>query len=160
MELALKHPHVIIARTFSKGYSLCFQRVGYFVGHPDLIEALEKIRDSYNVNGLGQVAALATLNHLGYYRANFRRIIRTRQEVGSRLKALGFEVLPSETNFILARPPRLPAEQWLQKLRDHKVLVRWFRSPAVSAFLRITIGTESEARSLVSAVKKILRQGV
>jgi len=157
MELALKHSHVIVARTFSKAYSLCFQRVGYFVGHPDLIEALEKIRDSYNVNGLGQVAALATLNDLAYYRANFRRIIRTREELGARLQALGFEVLPSETNFILARPPRFPAEQWLQKLRDHKVLVRWFKYPEVRDYLRITIGTESEARSLVNAVKKILR---
>ena len=78
LALALKHPHVLVARTFSKAYSLCFQRVGYFVGHPELIAALHKIRDSYNVNGLGQVAALATLGDLAYYRANFRRIIATR----------------------------------------------------------------------------------
>ena len=61
MALALRHPHVLVARTFSKAYSLCFQRIGYFVGHADLIAALQKIRDSYNVNGLGQIAALATL---------------------------------------------------------------------------------------------------
>jgi histidinol-phosphate aminotransferase len=60
-----------VARTFSKAYSLCFQRVGYFVGHAELIVALDKLRDSYNVNGLGQIGALATLDHLGYYRANF-----------------------------------------------------------------------------------------
>ena len=64
MALALKYPHVLVARTFSKAYSLCFQRVGYCVGHPDLIAALHKIRDSYNVNGLGQIAALATLERL------------------------------------------------------------------------------------------------
>src|SRR5439155_3736576 len=79
MALALKHPNVIVARTFSKAYSLCFQRVGYFVGHRDLVEALHKIRDSYNVNGLGQVAAVATLDDLRYYRANFKRIIATRE---------------------------------------------------------------------------------
>jgi len=59
MTLALKYPHVLVARTFSKAYSLCFQRVGYYVGHPELIAALHKIRDSYNVNGLGQIAAEA-----------------------------------------------------------------------------------------------------
>src|SRR5664280_1370622 len=79
MTLALKYPHVLVARTFSKAYSLCFQRVGYYVGHPELIAALHKIRDSYNVNGLGQIAAEATLDDLPYYRANFKKIIATRE---------------------------------------------------------------------------------
>ena len=79
MSLALKHPHVLVARTFSKAYSLCFQRVGYFVGHAELTSALHKIRDSYNVNGLGQIAAEATLDDLPYHRANFRKIIATRE---------------------------------------------------------------------------------
>src|SRR4029077_10194439 len=109
LPLALKYPHVLVARTFSKAYSLCFQRVGYFVGHPELIATLDKIRDSYNVNGLGQVAALATLDTLPYYRANFRKIIGTRERLGRELAQLGFTVLPSQTNFILARPPRFPA---------------------------------------------------
>ena len=86
LALALKHPHVIVARTFSKAYSLCFQRVGYFVGHPELIAALHKIRDSYNVNGLGQIAALATLGDLPHYRANFRRIIATRDWLSRELE--------------------------------------------------------------------------
>ena len=120
LPLALKYPHVIVSRTFSKAYSLCFQRVGYFVGHPDLIAALDKIRDSYNVNGLGQIAALATLDDLKYYRANFRKIIDTRERLGRGLAALGFEALPSATNFILARPPRFPAKDWLEKLRARK----------------------------------------
>src|SRR5213593_682231 len=101
MQLALKYPHVMVARTFSKAYSLCFQRVGYFVGHPELISALDKIRDSYNVNGLGQVAALATLDDLPYYRANFRKIIATRARLSGELGKLGFQVFPSQTNFIL-----------------------------------------------------------
>src|SRR5208282_3940363 len=75
MKLALKFPHVLVARTFSKAYSLCFQRVGYFVGNAELIAALDKIRDSYNVNGLGQIAAEATLDDLDYYRANFWKIV-------------------------------------------------------------------------------------
>lgn len=158
MSLALKYPHVLVARTFSKAYSLCFQRVGYFVGHPELISALQKIRDSYNVNGLGQVAAVATLDELAHYKENFRKIIATREWLASELADLDFDVLPSQTNFILVVPPRFPAERWLQKLRDRKILVRWFKYPAVSKYLRITIGTKDEAAAMVKAVKAILRR--
>lgn len=157
MKLALKFPNVIVARTFSKAYSLCFQRVGYFVGHRDLVEALHKIRDSYNVNGLGQVAAVATLDDLRYYRANFKRVIATREWLSRALTRMGFRVLPSETNFILARPPRFPAREWLQKLRARKILVRWFSHPDVDKYLRITIGAQKEAEALARAAGKILR---
>jgi len=156
LPLALKHSHVLVARTFSKAYSLCFQRVGYFVGHPHLIAALDKIRDSYNVNGLGQIAALATLENLAYYRKNFQKIVGTRERLCRELTEFGFSVLPSQTNFILARPPKFEAELWLHKLRERKVLVRWFRYPEVREYLRITIGTTGEASALVKAVKDIL----
>jgi len=156
LKLALKYPHVLVARTFSKAYSLCFQRVGYFVGHRDLIAALHKVRDSYNVNGLGQIAAEATLDDLPYYRANFKKIITTREWLSRELTKLGFRVLPSRTNFILARPSRFSAPAWLQSLRGQKILVRWFGRPEVKDYLRITIGTVTEAEALVSAVRTIL----
>lgn len=157
LELALKYPHVIVSRTFSKAYSLCFQRVGYFVGHPELMEALDKIRDSYNVNGLGQVAASATLDDLKYYRANFKKVIATRERLSRELTTLGFQVLSSDTNFILARPSQLAAKDWLQKLRDRKILVRWFSYPSVKDYLRITIGTDGEADALLRAAKALLK---
>jgi histidinol-phosphate aminotransferase len=156
LPLALEHPHVLVARTFSKAYSLCFQRVGYVVGHPELIGALDAIRDSYNVNGLGQVAAEATLTDLGYYRANFRKVIRTRESLCRALTSMGFDVLPSQTNFVLARPPRLAARTWLEKLRERRILVRWFDTPELRDYLRITIGTDREAAALVKASKGIL----
>lgn len=156
LRLALRHPQVLVARTFSKAYSLCFQRVGYLVGHPALIAALDTLRDSYNVNGLGQVGAIATLGHLPYYRANFRRIKATRRKLSVQLAALGFEVLPSQTNFVLVRPPRLPAPDWLGRLRERKILVRWFSAPQVRDYLRITIGTDREAEALVRAARAIL----
>jgi histidinol-phosphate aminotransferase len=156
MKLALKFPHVLVARTFSKAYSLCFQRVGYFIGHPELIAALDKIRDSYNVNGLGQIAAEATLDDLDYYRANFWKIVFTREKLSRELAKLGFRVLPSQTNFILVEPPKFPAKLWLEKLRGKKILVRWFSAPEVKDFLRITIGTPSEAAALVKMVRGIL----
>lgn len=155
MALALKHPHVLVSRTFSKAYSLCFQRVGYFVGHADLIAALDKVRDSYNVNGLGQVAALATLADLPHYRRNFARIIATREQVTRELTGLGWTVLPSQTNFLLAKPPRFPAEEWLAKLRAKKLLVRWFKYPEVRDFLRITIGSEEEMATFVRTARAI-----
>ncbi len=99
--LALKWPNVLVARTFSKAYSLCFQRVGYFAGHVALIEALQKIRDSYNVNGLGQIAALATLSDVPYYRANFKRINATRARLSRELTQLGFKVTAQPDEFHL-----------------------------------------------------------
>lgn len=156
--LALRHPHVLVARTFSKAYSLCFQRVGYFIGHPELIDALDRMRDSYNVNGLGQVAALATLAHLPYYRACFRRIIATRERLTRSLTALGFEVFPSQTNFILTRPPGPTAEIWLGELRSRKILVRWFSQAEVRPYLRITVGSDAEADSLLKVTQQILKK--
>ena len=142
LELCLKYPHVIISRTFSKAYSLCFQRIGYWIGHPELISALHRIRDSYNVNGLAQIAASATLKNRSYY-----------QRVAEALTGLGWTVLPSQTNFILARPPGPPARQWLEDLRQKKILVRWFASPNLESFLRITIGSESEMDTLLKTIR-------
>ncbi len=156
LKLALRFPNVLVARTFSKAYSLCFQRVGYFVGHPDLIAALDKVRDSYNVNGLGQVAAEATLDHLPYYRRNLARIRASRARLTRALTTLGFIVQPSETNFVLATPPGAPAKRWLALLREQRILVRWFSVPEVADYLRITIGTEREVNALVRAVRRIL----
>ncbi len=156
LKLALKFPHVLITRTFSKAYSLCFQRVGYFVGNADLIAALHKIRDSYNVNGLGQIAAEATLGDLKYYRANFKRIIATREWLSRELTLLGFRVFPSQANFILAIPSRFAAKDWLQKLRAQKVLIRWFSSRDINKYLRITIGTRAEMEIFLRATRKIL----
>jgi histidinol-phosphate aminotransferase len=117
---------------------------------------LTKIRDSYNVNGLGQVAALATLESMRYYRANLRKIVMTREWLVRELTKLGFRVFPSATNFLFAQPPGMAAERWLAELRARKVLVRWFRDPAVSAYLRITVGTDAEAKAMVNAVRGIV----
>lgn len=158
MALALKYPHVLVARTFSKAYSLCALRVGYLVGHPDLIGALQKIRDSYNVNGLGQVAAEATLADLPYYRRNFRKVRASRARLATGLEAAGFRVFPSQTNFLLAEPPGRPAAWWSEQLRERRILVRWFASPEVSRYLRISVGTEAETDAVLKAVASMVRK--
>lgn len=159
LPLAIEYPHVLVARTFSKAYALCFQRVGYFVGHPDLIAALHKVKDSYNVNGLGQVAAEATLDDLDYYRRGFARIVASRERLRGALTRLGFTVLPSQSNFLLCRPPGLPAEAWLVRLRERRILVRWFSAPETRDYLRITVGSAAEVESLLAAVQAILADG-
>jgi histidinol-phosphate aminotransferase len=160
MPLALRYPHVLVARTFSKAYSLCFQRVGYIVGHPFLITALDNIRDSYSVNGLGQIAALGTLSALPHYRRLFHQIRLNRQRVANDLSQLGFHVFPSQTNFLFMRPPHWPAPDWLEALRTRKILVRWFDAPEVRAYLRVTIGSESEMDAFLAACRDILRRGL
>lgn len=157
LQLALELPHVLVSRTFSKAYSLCFQRIGYFVGHPEIVGALNKIRDSYNVNGLGQTAAESTLRSLSYYRKNFRTIVKTRSWLVDELARLGFKSLPSQTNFVLSKPPRFTAAEWLRKLRDRNLLIRWFEKSDVSDYIRITIGTRRELETLVQAVREILQ---
>ncbi len=155
MQLALDHPHVLISRTFSKAYSLCFQRVGYFIGHPDLIGALHAMRDSYNVNGLGQIAAEATLRDLSYYRRGFSRIKRTREHLRTELAAMGWKVMPSQTNFLMCQPAGASAREWLEWLRERKILVRWFSAPELSKWLRITVGSEAEAEALLRVVRTV-----
>ena len=157
LRLAKRYPHVLISRTFSKAYSLCFQRVGYFIGHPTLIAALDRIRDSYNTNGLGQAAALTTLSDLGYYQKQFARILELRSKTTVELAALGFDVLPSQTNFIFAKPSGITAAEWFEKLRERKILTRWFDKPGIRGRLRITIGTEKEMARFLSATRAILR---
>ena len=158
LRLAKRFQHVIVSRTFSKAYSLCFQRVGYFVGHPTLIGALDRIRDSYNVNGLGQAAALATLSNIGYYRKQFSRIVRLREETTGALETIGFDVLPSQANFIFVEPAGLTAEEWFRALRERKILTRWFDASKARNRLRITIGTEAEMARFLTATRSILRQ--
>ena len=162
MELVSEFDHVLVSRTFSKAYSLCFQRIGYFVGPTPLITALHKLRDSYNVNGLAQVAAEATLDHMGYYRKNFKTVIREREKLSQSLSKLGFKVLPSAANFILVRPHSKSgtAESWHQQLRECGILVRWFADSKVSQYLRITIGTPQQNQVLLRTIKQILKSSL
>jgi len=156
LELALKYPHVLVLRTFSKAYALCYLRIGYAVGHPALVAGLQKAKDSYNVNGLAQLAALATLDDLSYYRGTIERVKKSRESLAAALTELGFTVLPSQTNFLFVRPPRFSAEVWFERLREKQVLVRWFDTLETRSFLRITVGKDNEVKALVEAAKKVL----
>ena len=151
-----KHPHVLVARTFSKAYSLCFQRVGYFVGHPDLIAALHKIRDSYNVNGLGQVAARGHARRPALLpRATSARSSPPASGSAASWPGWASRSCPARPISSWSGPPRFPARDMAAAAaRPRKILVRWFGHPEVRDYLRISIGTPDQAAVLVAAAKK------
>lgn len=148
-------PHVVVSRTVSKSYSLAGLRLGLAYAQPELITEMLKVKDSYNVDMLTQVLGKAALQDRDYMVANARRICLTRDRVVQDLVKLGFAVLPSQTNFILARPP-MPAADMFAALRQRGFLVRYFRHERICDYIRITIGTDTDMDAFVAAVAAIL----
>lgn len=147
--------NIIVMRTFSKSYSLAGLRVGYCVGPAYLIEALYKIKDSYNVDAVAQAVALAALKDRAYHAKTVRKVVATREAFTAELEKLGWDVLPSEANFVFARPARMPAAEVFAALRERDIFVRYFAGPLTGDRLRITIGTSAEMKKLLSALKKL-----
>ena len=155
MSLALdtSNTNTLAMRTLSKSFSLAGLRLGYAVGPEPLIAALQKIKDSYNIDLLTQTVALAALDDLEYMRANVRRILTTRNRLCDALRTRGYRVLPSETNFVFARPPDGNAAAVVERLRDRKIFVRYFPGPRTGEYLRITIGTDAQIDALLGACR-------
>jgi histidinol-phosphate aminotransferase len=155
MDLALSMENVLVMRTFSKSYSLAGLRVGYAVGAPDLIGALYKIKDSYNLDALAQTLATAALEDVAYMRATAARICATRDRLAAALTGLGFRVYPSETNFLWVRPGRGTAREVFEALRARKIIVRYFPGARTGDYIRITVGTDAEIEVLIKAVREM-----
>jgi histidinol-phosphate aminotransferase len=151
MDLALSMPNVLVARTLSKSYSLAGIRCGYLVGPEDLIAALYKIKDSYNLNMLTQSAALAAIQDQAHMRANVARIRATRDRLIDALKARGWQLEASSANFVWAKPAR-PAPEVFERLRAAGIVVRYFPGPRTGDFIRITIGTDEAIDRLLMVV--------
>lgn len=149
--------NVIVMRTFSKSFSLAGLRVGYCIGPTDLIEALYKVKDSYNVDAVAQAVALAALNDLPWMRANVAKVRKTRARVAKALVRRGWDVPASETNFLFARPAHRPAQDIFAALREEHVYVRYFPGPRTGDRLRITIGTDAEMDEFLAAVARLDR---
>ncbi len=155
-DLALDLPNVLVARTLSKSSSLAGLRLGYALGAAPLIGALYKIKDSYNLDRLTQAIGLAAIEDGEHLRRNAELIKATRARTAAALAQLGFVVLPSATNFLFVKPPRLPAAEVFAGLRARKILVRYFPGPLTGDYLRVTIGTEAEMDQFLVAVREIL----
>ncbi len=143
---------VIVMRTLSKSFSLAGLRLGYCIGPEDLVEALYKVKDSYNVDAVAQAVALVALNDLPWMRANVAKVRKTRARVAKALAKRGWDILPSDSNFLFARPAHRPAAEIFAALRDRHIYVRYFPGPRTGDRLRITIGTDAEMDTFLSAV--------
>jgi histidinol-phosphate aminotransferase len=151
--------NLLVIRTFSKSYSLAGLRVGFAVGQRPLIEALERVKDSFNsypLDRLAQAAATAAWKDADWFEATRSRIISSRLKLAGELKRLGFEVLPSSANFLFARHPAHEGAKLATALRAEAILVRHFAKPRISDYLRITIGTDDECARLVEVLTKIV----
>jgi histidinol-phosphate aminotransferase len=153
MEFATKHDNVIVARTLSKSYALAGIRFGYCVGSKELIGAMYKIKDSYNVNMLTQEVARVALLDSGAMEAICTAVKDVRGFFAKELANLGFKVYPSEANFLWVKPPAPGAKVLFEQLRQRNVFVRWFDGERTKDFLRITVGTQDQMMKMVEAIE-------
>ncbi len=151
-----KFDNLIVMRTFSKSSSLCGIRVGYAFGHPELIEALDKTKDSYNIAYLNQVAAVAALEDYEYIRNNARQIAKTREWLSQELKVLDFWVTPSAGNYLLVKHSRVASRDIYSRLLEQNILVRYFNDRRLDDYVRISIGTPEQMQRVYNAVKDIV----
>lgn len=159
VSLVKDYPNLLVTQTLSKSWALAGLRVGFAVGQPALIEALIRVKDSFNsypLDRLALVGAAAAIQDQDYFKATCSKIITSRESLTADLTALGFEVLPSSANFVFVSHPQHEGAWIAQKLREKSLLVRHFNQPRIANFLRITLGTNLQNQLLVQALKEIL----
>ncbi len=159
IRLVGKYPNLLVSQTLSKARSLAGLRVGFAVGSAELIEALNRVKNSFNsypLDRLAQVGAIAAFEDEDWFRATCEGVIGERDWVTSELEALGFEVLPSKANFIFARHPDHTGEALMKGLRELGVIVRHFNKPRISDFLRITTGTADQNKRLIECLRALV----
>lgn len=155
ISLVDRYPNLLVTQTLSKSRSLAGLRVGLAVGHPDLIEALERIKNSFNsypLDRLAIVGAAAAFEDQAYFEQTCRQVIDSREQLVAQLTDRGFQVLPSAANFIFARHPEQDAAALAAKLREQGVIVRHFKQQRIAQFLRISIGTPEQNQALLDAL--------
>ncbi|MBZ0126240.1 MAG: histidinol-phosphate transaminase [Rhodocyclaceae bacterium] len=158
--LVAKYPNLLVVQTLSKSRSLAGLRVGFAVGHEDLIEALERVKNSFNSYPLDRLAiagAVAAMEDRDHFEQTRQAVIKSREKLVKELAALGLDVLPSAANFVFARHPQRDAGELAAALRARSIIVRHFRQPRIEQFLRITVGTDAQCQALTSALREILR---
>jgi histidinol-phosphate aminotransferase len=159
--LIASRPNLLVVQTMSKSRALAGLRVGYAIGDVDLIEALTRVKDSFNSYPLGrpaQAGAIASLEDEAYFQQSRTRVIESRTRLTRGLLRLGFEVLPSAANFVFARHPAHDGAALATELRQRAVIVRHFSAARISDYLRITVGTDAQIDRLFSALSEILGQ--
>ncbi|MDX2424072.1 MAG: histidinol-phosphate transaminase [Amphritea sp.] len=157
VELTRQYDNVLIIQTFSKSRSLAGLRIGFALGHENLIAGLERVKNSFNSYPLDSIAitgAVAALEDVDYFNETTQKIIDCREWTSAALEQLGFEVIPSKTNFVFTRHASLSGAELMQYLRSNNLLVRHFSKPGIENYLRITIGTQQEMSTLIDTLKQ------
>lgn len=157
--LVEKYPNLLVTQTLSKSRSLAGLRVGFAIGQPHLLEALERVKNSFNSYPLDRVAeagAVAAMQDRGYFEQTCQAVISSREQLVAAMTQLGFEVLPSAANFVFARHPAHDGAQLAAALRERGIIVRHFNKPRIDRFLRITIGTAEQNQALLGALQEML----
>jgi histidinol-phosphate aminotransferase len=157
--LVERHANLLVVQTLSKSRSLAGLRVGFAVGHADLIEALERVKNSFNSYPLDRLTiagATAAIEDTAYFETTCQAVIASREQLVSDLAGLGFDVLPSAANFIFARHPARDAGELAAALRARGIIVRHFRQARIEQYLRITIGNDAQCMVLMAALREIL----
>lgn len=157
-----RYPNLLVTQTLSKSRALAGLRLGFAIGHVGLIDALTRVKDSFNsypVDRLGSAGAIAAFSDQEYFEKTCALIVSMREQLAADLKQRGFEVLPSAANFVLARHPGHAGAALAAGLRERRVIVRHFDRPRISNHLRITIGSESQNTALLDALDEVLAGG-
>ncbi|MBR3289641.1 MAG: histidinol-phosphate transaminase [Clostridia bacterium] len=161
LPLLKKYDNLLISRTYSKSYAMAGARLGFALGSPDLIADLSRIQYStnpYNVDRLTLVAGTAAVEDQDYLHDCVTAVAATRQRVTEALRNMGFEVLPSAANFVLARHPEVPGQALYESLKARGILVRHFKKPRIDPFIRVSIGTDEQMNAFCDVVKAILQE--
>ena len=155
LDLVRRYPNVVVTRTLSKSYALAGMRLGLAIARPEIIAALDKIRDHYNLDRLAQAACVAALQDQEYFQMRCDQVVATRKFFVTELQSLGYAVLESAGNFVFASPPDRNGRRVYDGLYAHKILVRHFSDPLLAHGLRISIGTREEMEQTLGALREI-----
>jgi histidinol-phosphate aminotransferase len=154
MDLVKQNEKILVSRTLSKSYGLAGLRFGYLAGQPQMIEQLIKVKDSYNCDALSIAAATAAIDDTAWLAENRRKIVATRGRLAAGLSQLGFDVIPSQANFVWATHPHRPAKPLYEQLKTAHVLVRYMNYPGWLDGLRISVGTDEQNEALLELLKQ------
>lgn len=160
MGLVARYDNLLVVQTLSKSRSLAGLRVGFAVGSAELIDGLERVKNSFNsypIDRLASAGAVAALEDTEYFEKTRQAVIETRSRMTAGLESLGFEVLPSAANFVFARHPSEDAASLAAALRERSIIVRHFRHARVDQFLRITVGTDEQVDLLLKGLAEVLQ---
>jgi len=156
--LTVVYPNLLVTQSLSKSRALAGLRVGFAIGQPTLLAALQRIKDSFNsypIDRLAAAGAVAAMDDRDWFENNRKKVMASRKTLTDGLAQLGFAVVPSQANFVFARHPSFAGADLAAMLREKKILVRHFAKPRIDQYLRITVGSDAQVATLLAAFTAI-----